>query len=67
MQPTQDFAETHNPAVSSLQTQIAGVQFLKNVLGNNTAVLIDLKEHIYLFSDLCNKATVFCAFSPSTN
>lgn len=44
MQPTQDLAESYNQAVSSLETQISGVQFLKNFLGNNTAVLIDLKK-----------------------
>ncbi|MDZ7961632.1 MAG: hypothetical protein RMY34_27760 [Aulosira sp. DedQUE10] len=45
MQPTQDLTFNHNQAVSDLETQISGVQFLKNFIGNNTSVLIDLKEH----------------------
>ena len=45
MQPIQHFSEINNQAVSGLEEKISGVQFLKNFLGENTAVLIDLKEH----------------------
>jgi hypothetical protein len=52
MHSTQNFTETHNPEFPNLEEQISGVQFLKNFLGQKTAVLIDLKEHIELWTEI---------------
>jgi hypothetical protein len=46
----QELIASHDESVSvSEKAQISGVQYLKNFLGQNTAVLIDLKEHSQLW------------------
>lgn len=47
----QKLIPSHNESVSIPEkAQILGVQYLKNFLGQNTAVLIDLKEHSELWT-----------------
>ncbi len=47
----QKLIPSHNQSVCiSEKGQILGVQYLKNFLGQNTAVLIDLKEHSELWT-----------------
>jgi hypothetical protein len=47
----QELIASHDESVSvSEKVQISGVQYLKNFLGQKTAVLIDLKEHSQLWA-----------------
>ncbi|MBW4670741.1 MAG: hypothetical protein KME60_25790 [Cyanomargarita calcarea GSE-NOS-MK-12-04C] len=52
MHSSQNLTETHNQVVSDLEKHLPGVQFLKNFLGEKTAVLIDLKEHSELWTEI---------------
>jgi hypothetical protein len=52
MHSSQNLTETHNQVVYELEKHLPGVQFLKNFLGQKTAVLIDLKEHSELWTEI---------------